>query len=428
MRALRPLLAAALLLVPAAAAAQQPAPQQPASDSALLAALRQNRHTLSARADGTLEGPGAQVLLDAGRESQFFLIGEEHGIAQVPQLAAGLFRGLAPAGYRYLAVETGDAVARAMNRAALGGDTAMASFVNRSWPGVPFYTLREESRLLTEAVRAAGGRTDVLWGLDYDILADRYGLRRLREIAPSAAARAAADRALAAADSMLRASVRTGNLAGIMMFAAPDSAFAPLRRAYAPAPGSEADRILEELESTIRINAFQVSERYHEANTTRGGVMKTRFMRRYREAVAAGDTLPRAMFKFGANHAMRGHSFVGFYDLGNAVHELAEMNGGRAFGLMALAGRGTQAAGMDPATFNYVSRPAQEAGWAKPLYDLADPRAWTLFDLRPLRQALATGRLGTVPPRLVRVIHGFDAVVILSGSGPSTSLAGPPPF
>ena len=421
-RALR-LLLAAVLLAPAAAAAQQPAP-----DSALVAALLRNRHTLSATADGRLEGPGARVLLDAGRESQFFLIGEEHGVAQVPQLAAGLFRGLAPAGYRYLAVETGDAVAAAMNRAALRGDTAMASFVGRNWPGVPFYTLREESQLLTAAVRAAGGRTDVVWGLDYDILGDRYALRRLRDIAPSAAARAAADRALAAADSMLRASVRTQNLGGIMMFAAPDSAFAPLRRAYAPAPGSEADRILEELEATLRVNALQVSQRYHEANVTRGGVMKTRFMRRYREAAAAGDTLPRVMLKFGANHAMRGHSFVNFYDLGNAVHELAEMNGGRAFGLMALAGRGTRQAGMDPKTFNYVPVPASEGAWAKPLYDLADPRAWTLYDLRPLRRPLAAGRLGTVAPLLARVVNGFDAVVILSGSGPSTSLAGPPPF
>ncbi len=421
-RALRLLLAAALL-APVTAAAQQAAP-----DSALVAALRQNRHTLSAGADGRLEGAGARVLLDAGRESQFFLIGEEHGIAQVPQLAAGLFRGLAPAGYRYLAVETGDAVAAAMNRAATRGDTAMASFVNRNWPGVPFYTLREESRLLTAAVRDAGGRTDVVWGLDYDILGDRYALRRLREIAPGAAARAAADRALAAADSLLRESVRTRNLGGIMMFAAPDSAFAPLRRAYAPAPGSEADRILEELEATLRVNALQVSRRYHEANVTRGGVMKTRFMRRYREAVAAGDTLPRVMLKLGANHAMRGHSFVGFYDLGNAVHELAEMNGGRAFGLMALPGRGTRQAGMDPATFNYVARPADESAWAKPLHDLADPSAWTLYDLRPLRRPLAAGRLGAVPPLLARVIDGFDAVVVLSGSGPSTSLAGPPPF
>lgn len=421
-RALRPLLAAALL-VPAAAAAQQPA-----ADSALLAALRQNRHTLSAGSDGRLQGPGARVLLDAGRASQFFLIGEEHGIAQVPQLAAGLFRGLAPAGYRHLAVETGEAAAAAMNRAAVRGDTALATFMRGSWPGVPFYALREESRLLADAVRAAGGRTDVVWGLDYDILADRYALRRLRDIAPGPAARAAADRALAAADSMLRASVRTQNLAGIMMFAAPDTAFAPLRRAYAPAPGSEADRILEELEATLRINAFQISERYHEANVARGAVMKTRFMRRYREAVAAGDPLPRVMFKFGANHAMRGHSFVNFYDLGNAVHELAEMNGGRAFGLMALAGRGTQAAGIDPATFGYVPRPVDEAAWAKPLYDLADPGSWTLYDLRPLRVPLAARRLGAVPPLLARVINGFDAVVVLSGSGPSTSMAGPPPF
>lgn len=417
------LLASLVLVAPAAAAQQQAAP-----DTALAAALQRNRHTLALAPDGRLEGPGARLLLEAGRESQFFLVGEDHGIAEVPQLTAALFRGLAPAGYRHLAIETGEAAASALNRAALRGDTAMASFVDRHWPGVPFYTLREESRLLTDAVRAAGGRTDVLWGLDYDILADRYALLRLREIAPTPAARAAADRAVAVADSMLRSALQAKNLVGVMMFTGPDSVVAALRPAYAPAPGSEADRIIEEMEQTLRINAHQVGRRYHEANTGRGRVMKTRFLRRYREAVAAGDTLPRAMFKFGANHAMRGHSFVRFFDLGNAVHELAEMNGGRAFGLLALGGRGTEQAGIDPTTFGYAPRPVDEPAWAKPLYDAADPAAWTLYDLRPLRLPLAAGRLGDVHPGLARVIDGFDAVVILSGSGPSTSMAGPPPF
>lgn len=415
------------LLLPAAPAPVVADAQRPAPDGALLAALRRSRHTLSAKADGRLEGPGARVLLDAGRESQFFLLGEEHGTAQVPQLAAGLFRGLAPAGYRHLAVETGEAVAAAMNRAALHGDAAMASFVDRYWPGVPFYALREESQLLVAAVRAAGGRADVLWGLDYDVMGDRYALRRLREIAPDAAARAAADRALAAADSMLREAVRTRDLGGIMMFAAPESAFAPLRRAYAPAPASEADRVLEELEATLRVNALQRAQRYHEANVMRGGLMKTRFMRRCREAATgAGDTLPRVMLKLGSSHAIRGHGFVGFFDLGNAVHELAELNGGRAFGLMALAGRGTQQAVIDPQTFDYAARPVQEDGWEAPLYQLADPGAWTLYDLRPLRPPLAEGGLGTVDPTLARVVDGFDALVVLSGSGPSTSMAGPP--
>jgi hypothetical protein len=51
-----------------------------------------------------------------------------------------------------------------------------------------------------------------------------------------------------------------------------------------------------------------------------------------------------------------------------------------------------------------------------------------LYDLRPLRRPLAAGRQRNVAPTLARAINGFDALVVLSGSGPSTSLAGPPPF
>lgn len=55
-------------------------------------------------------------------------------------------------------------------------------------------------------------------------------------------------------------------------------------------------------------------------------------------------------------------------------------------------------------------------GWAKPFYDDADPQRWTVFDLRPIRGRIL--RLGALPDELLKVLYGFDAVVILSGSGP----------
>ena len=96
-----------------------------AQDS-LTALLRANAHPMQAGADGRLSGAGAELLLAAGRDAQFFLIGEEHGVAEIPLVAAGLFRELAPAGYRHLAIETGEFMAAELNRRVLADTTGAA--------------------------------------------------------------------------------------------------------------------------------------------------------------------------------------------------------------------------------------------------------------------------------------------------------------
>ncbi|HEX2203093.1 MAG TPA: hypothetical protein VHG91_07335, partial [Longimicrobium sp.] len=374
-----------------------------------------------------LQGEGARLLLEAGRASQFFLVGEEHGVAQVPRLTSALYRALAPDGYGYLAVETGDALAAGLARAAREPEPAKAleRFVNEHWPGAPFYTLREEAALIAD-VAGAGG---TVWGLDYDILADRYLLRRLEETAPTPGARAAAAAVRARADSMLSAALAAQNPSALFMFASADTALAALRRAYAPAPGSEAERALALMDETLRINQLWVAGRGYESNAARAAWLKAQFVRHYREAASAGASPPRVILKFGANHLMRGRNLTSTYDLGSLLPELAAFNGTASFGVMVVGDRRGQHAEFDPRTFGYRAGAAEFAQneWIAPLFAEADPAAWTVYDFRALRPLLYAGRLGTVPPRLTQLIFGFDAFVVLTGSGPSTSMLGPPP-
>ena len=414
-----------LAVVPALTARAQAAP---AGDSALRAALVQRRATLSVDSAGRIGGAGGAMLVDAGRRAQFFLVGEEHGVAENPRLVEALFRALAPAGYRHLAIETGDAVAAELNRRALAADpkAELIGFVTEHYPGVPFYNLLEEAHLLASVVEAGGRRPDVLWGLDYDVMADRYALRRLRAIAPNAAARSAADRALAVGDSMLRAALAAGNPATVFSFAGPGPVVAELRRAYAPASGSEAERILDNVDETLRINRLWVEGRGYDSNVARSQYLKRQFMRYYRgyyPSAAVGGA-PRVMLKFGASHMIRGRTFANSYDLGSLAAELAEADGASAFGVMVIGGRASRHAQFDPRTFGSSPAPGEfvEQAWAKPFYDLADAAQWTVFDLRPLRPLLSSGGLGQLSARTTQVIYGFDALVILSGSHPSQPL------
>jgi len=393
-----------------------------AAQDSLVALLRANAHPMQADADGRLHGPGAELLLTAGRDAQFFLIGEEHGVAEVPRVTADLFRQLAPAGYRHLAIETGEFLAAELNRRVLADTTgaAYAAFGREHFPGALFYGWREDAALLRTAIQAAGGRQDVLWGLDYDIVADRYTLRRLREIAPTPRARAAADAVIARADSALRQALATQNPGLLMMFGGPDDVYAPLRQAYAPAPGSEADRIISLMETTRRINAYFGRGEGYLSNLQRARLNKQHLMRYLDAAAASEGRMPRVMLKFGSNHMQRGRTVTNVFDLGTLASEIADVNGSHSFGVLMLPGAGTTHAVMDPRVFRSVEAPVEMEPWSQPFYAAADSGRWTVLDLRPIRARLA--RLGSLSAEMLQALYGYDAVVVLTGSGPQHDL------
>jgi len=74
------------------------------SDSALTRLLTADRHELRLEG-GRVAGSGGRLLVDAGRSARFFLVGEEHGIAQTPGPVQALLEELRPAGYNTLAIE-----------------------------------------------------------------------------------------------------------------------------------------------------------------------------------------------------------------------------------------------------------------------------------------------------------------------------------
>jgi hypothetical protein len=102
---------------------------------------------------------------------------------------------------------------------------------------------------------------------------------------------------------------------------------------------------------------------------------------------------------------------------------MAAIEGGSAFSLLVLPGPGTSVAAIDPATLTYRAVPADGDYFEQlaPLYAQALPDAFTLFDTSRLRPALGGSR-APVDPGLLRMVHGYDAILILSGSTPSRQL------
>ena len=423
----RSMLAAAGLLGLAAgpthARAQTPAPAQaaPSLNDRLATRASENRYRLDF-AGGRFSGPGWDFLIDEGRKARFFLLGEEHGIAENPMLAAALFAELAPSGYDTLAIETSPLMAAELDRASAGGVDGLRQLLADPRSQAAFFGMREEAGMLA-AIRAAvpPGRP-VLWGLDYDIAADRLAIARLKARPKPAAAAAALARLEAASLAAWAQYEATRGPQHIFNFSGDPALVRAVREAW-PDADPEAAWMLTVLEETLEINRLFLSGSGLASNQRRAELNKANLFRYWRQARSEGRS-PRAMFKFGANHMVRGLNMTEAFDLGTTIPELAAFEGESTFSLMVLPGSGRSVAVLDPVAWTYrESEPRDDyAAGLEPVAGQAFDDVFTVIDLRPLRALLPGQRTAGVNRELVRMVHGFDGLLVMSGSTPSRNL------
>ena len=205
-----------------------------------------------------------------------------------------------------------------------------------------------------------------------------------------------------------------------MMFSRPDSVWRALREAYDPAPGSEADLILEQLEATARINAAWTSGRRLTSNRLRVELIKRNFHRQADRAAPGAKVL----VKMGAFHTMRGRTPNGTWDLGTHLQELAAAEEEETFHVAVLGGPDGRKGTLDPRDWGVRDVPTVTArgDWAEPLAAALLEEGWTVFDLRPLRRLSSAGRLEDLPPRLERMVWGHDALVVVRNSTAASPL------
>jgi hypothetical protein len=132
-------------------------------------------------------------------------------------------------------------------------------------------------------------------------------------------------------------------------------------------------------------------------------------MRRYRAAMAAGDSLPRVVVKFGHVHSVDGRNQSDVLALGSFLSQFALTNERQSF---QIAIYGLNEAGRHWTLSEYEDY--------APVTRASRIDAWTLLDLRPLRPWVSAGRLENLNNTLRDVILGFDAVLVIGGLSPAS--------
>jgi hypothetical protein len=410
-------LAGSGLLAEAVAQPASPPAPQPSRSERLAAAARGNRLRIEQGGDGGFSGAGWDRLVDAGREAQFFLLGEEHGIAENPQMAAALFRAFVPAGYSRVAIEISPTMAGEIDRALLGGIAGMRRLYADEGSRAAFFGLRQEAEMLAAMRAALPGRRPFLWGCDYEVGGDRRLIAMLRTMRKPAAAQAALIALEAASNASWARYHETRNPQFIYGFSGDPALVGAVRSAW-PGANAQAREILTSLEETFEINRLFMSGRGYDSNLRRSRLLRTNFLNHWRAERAP----PKVFMKFGASHLMRGVNTTDTFDLGALVPEIAGLAGTRSYSLLVLAGAGRDTGNFDPTTYSYrAGRREQYQAGMEPFTGQAFDDAFTLFDTAPLRP-IARSSARDLHPELIRAIHSFDAILVMSGSTPATNL------
>ena len=363
----------------------------------------------------TFSGPAWEKLVAESREAQFLLIGEEHGIAENPLLAAQLFVELSDDGYEHLAIEISPTMATVLDRTLYedGLDGLRDLFTRRG--GEPaFFGMDEEAELIAIARETSTKKKPVLLGVDYEVASDPILLEILKEKRKPKAAANALDSLIVASDAAWAKYYETRGPQYLFSFSGDPALVRAVKEAW-PGRDKEAETILNTLEETLEINKLWVERKPWESNARRAANFRSNFLQHW-EYLATRKGGPKMMVKLGASHLVRGRNMVETFDLGTLLPEVAALHGEVTLSLLVLPGAGSMTAVLDPTTWTFREAPGKDsyAVGVEAVTAAAYEDAFTLIDLRPLRQHI-TPRVAKSHGDLARIVHGFDMMLIFAG-------------
>lgn len=356
-------------------------------------------------------GAGWDKLRQDIEKSQVVLLGEDHGMAQIPQFTQAVAQVLKP---KVFVAEIDKYQARDLTR--LAAQPGLPVAVERQYPmGLSFYSWAEEFEL----ARALRAQNTALVGLEqvgffapgrfYALLAEKTKNKQS----------AAYLRQRGVAYQAHNQAVMGTNPGQLMVYrhtpATLDS-LAALARQESP----EVQRMVQEYITSVRINQTAIQPKTGlQSHQDRVNLMRRNLMAELPAYQKPGQPLPKMLFKFGAGHMGRGASFTGgVYDVGNLALNLAEMQDQKSLHIFIIGKQGTKTSGFNPTDFSKNIAPYSNAdtGMLRP-FVAATPAgagaAWQVFDVRPLRRALLRDQLKISSSALVTTIMNFDYVVII---------------
>ncbi|HMQ08667.1 MAG TPA: hypothetical protein PKC30_15310 [Saprospiraceae bacterium] len=365
--------------------------------------------------DGRLEGEGADFLKALARESQFVLVGEEHGHSGTAKFTTALWHLLhETADFEFAAFEIDRWVAETMEKEIrAGGLNAWTQFLNQCGGAntVPFFDWKEEVELADAIVKSSKvNGFPAIWGIEQVYIeAFEWQLLYIAKGAQNVEARQ-----LAAYCAEEASKSRKWIVSNIDQFAQLaellnnpiDSTFANMANAMT--------------KSAQIYKPFIVGEgEYFLANHIREQMIRRNFLEYYRAAEKATMKPPRVMMKYGAYHLYRGATPTNVQGLGGFMTEFSVVTGvGGTLAMLVITDEEGAVTTFEDKSYDAKDWFIKNWGFLTPLLKSGDIG---VFDLRAWR--MRPNRWAHLPESTRLAINSYDILIVAPGSG-STLLPG----
>ena len=315
-----------------------------------------------------LIGLGADTLKNVIRESQFFMLGEEHFSPQISELTNVLLPYFSSNGYKNFALEVGPFTAEIIQRE-IKFKKSLYQFNSSFYAKykdvpIPFFDGTKDDEFIKTALK----NNFKLWGLDQEYITAPLFL--LDEINRNAKDSISTKELYNNAKEYLTQQLRSFNSEKenqyFEMFDNDNDFTKYIKQCNNP----KQKEIIEALSISMDI----YKQQNWNGNQVRMEYMKRNFSNNYKIAQKK-DSFPKVLIKMGSMHLGWGKSWLGIYDLGNMINELANYNDTKSVSINCFSRYIEEENGT---ISDYMSD--QEGKKLSLILELATKDSWTLVD------------------------------------------------
>ena len=373
-------------------------------------------------------GTGMDWLVKEGANAQYFMVGETHGTAEVPQICGSIFTGLSKNGYNHAALEISPfAAQRADQILRQGGYDTLKKYLSSSlgYNSSSFLGWNEEAQLAALIVEKSKVKTDAIWGLDQEFM---FGFTSYLDFLKS---QSETEKQKMAVHNM-QLKLKSNEMLFINLDADTLKAFTELFKKHSNQKIKDLIQGLEDSHYIYGPWARPARISGAESNVVRENLIKKNFLAYNKEYRNQG--LPKVFFKFGGFHSAPAVNKInGTITLGTFIEEFALLNDVSAFNLFIECYGGTKKTSGQDKENNGGEKSCKSAYGdidSAKLFNqegvhpfnnfLGNSNKIFLVDLRPLR--LRMNEFDFLNDDMRALIAGFDAYMALPGVTQSETL------
>ena len=218
--------------------------------------------------------PAYSLLTEAISSSQFTLIGEAHGLAEVQSVSAELYKIGAGHGYSAMVIETDPFSAAKVAQMAQSDDAETTDFASKYAMAIPFFHSEEGMAFAREIVSMGAS----LWGVDQVfVVGPRYLFAKLAKAANSPEANKLAAEYADRAQDLFNEAMSSGNPGGVLLMKLTDDEFDELRTAFSDVPSAQ--ELIDQMQLSRDIYQYWYDGEYYLNNSVRSDLMKRLFLK-----------------------------------------------------------------------------------------------------------------------------------------------------